>query len=306
MEIFFIIIIVFLYPPHHPTPNHLRLMCSLRQTWPTAEYITVIHGALVYMRRQIDSSSHFLSWRKCHLWGLAMMNAIMWLVHRLGGVHFHLNVWVCTHAHARTHTYTHTHPHTLACTQKVERQDFVHWFPSTFPRWVSSKGLKQIQKQAFRVVAWLAKGSDTTTSWLVYWFTCLPASNMHVSYASCVRIYRHVSCLIASSQWGSVVVCSVEPLPCLRSDDAVVHDLHDHLHDAIWPPNWLFDFPANMDKLFFIHACISIASSRVIYFLMALIFYIFYILFPLVALRSTRSHSALYDYWAPKNIDQHI
>lgn len=113
------------------------------------------------MRRQIDSSSHSLSWRKCHLWGPAMINTIMWLVHRLGAIHFHLNV--------RAHTHTRMHVHTLACTQKVERLCLLITV-DILSAMLSSGFSKKYNSYASHIVAWLTKGCDTENSSVACWF----------------------------------------------------------------------------------------------------------------------------------------
>lgn len=128
-------------PALHPPPGCVKRSPQLR-------CVTVIHGALVYVERQIDSSSHLLC--KCHLWVPVMMNAIMWLVHRHGGVHFHRNVSGFTHAHIHRHTCTHAH-----------------------------------------ILDTHLQTSPSHKVFLVHFL----ASDMHANYASCMQIYRPVSCL---------------------------------------------------------------------------------------------------------------
>lgn len=200
--------------------NHLRQPCSLRQTWPTAEYITVIHGALVYMRRQIDSSSHFLSWRKCHLWGPAMMNAIMWLVHRLGGVHFHLNVRV----HARTHADLHTKGWKIGLCLLISVDIFLL---AVFANLSCCRLTNRRER------------SDNFPTGLLVFLTSAMLVVVNLLWPF-------------PSNWFLVVVPCVESISCLCSDAAVLHNLHD----AIWTPNWvwLFEFPANRAKLWFLHS----------------------------------------------------
>lgn len=95
---------------------------------------------------EIDSSSHFLSWCKCHLCSSQWWTqSCGWFI--ICGVHFHLNVCPPPH-HAHTHTRMHMHTHKKVQMSQVERQRTfidmtllidktpskgIQWLPEVFP-----------------------------------------------------------------------------------------------------------------------------------------------------------------------------